>query len=201
MGIKGNLFGSLATFWSELLTEPRQVGSVFPSSRFLASAVVKEVLKGPPSQVLELGAGTGVITEQLVKARLYLQGLVLVEKSPRFAKILKEKYPEVAVNTCCISELDDVGFKPDLPLTIVSSIPFRSLSERDVDLLRAKIEGLSECYPLFRMIQYSYFSKPPFPAPKSCSWKRAGFVFRNIPPAVVWVLVLTRQSNINPAIQ
>lgn len=77
-------------------------------------------------------------------------------------------------------------------LTLVSSLPFRSLPSGDRQRLSDAIAKLSAATPHFRLIQYSYFGKLPFPSPaKHLAWRRKHTVMRNLPPATLWVLEKT----------
>ena len=176
-------------FWREVARSPRGIGSLFPSGRSLGRAVVREVLAGSPGFVIEIGAGTGAITGALLAQRDKFGGLTVLEKSPRMAALLAQRYPETTIRVACASELADQRFPRDVPLTIVSSLPFRSLPARDVASICAMIERLKDHHAGFRFIQYSYFGRVPFPSEGMCmEWRQRRTVFNNMPPATIWVL-------------
>lgn len=180
----------LLLFWRALLNDPRQIGAIAPASRSLSEAMVREVLsRDQPGVVIELGAGTGSITEALFEVRHHLIELIAIEKSPELATNLCQKFPSIAIYSHCASELEHL-FKPQHDtLTLVSSLPFRSLPRRDKRRVSDSIARISEQIPNFRLIQYSYFGRLPFPCPtKNLVWRRRRTIVRNLPPATLWVL-------------
>jgi phosphatidylethanolamine/phosphatidyl-N-methylethanolamine N-methyltransferase len=180
---------SLLAFWGEFLRNPRDVGSVIPSSQMLGTAVAREVLSSKPGYVIEIGAGTGSITHSLVQIRNHLTELIVIEKSEKLAKVLSQRYANVKVNAGCASQLSEMHIPDDQPLTIVSSLPFRSLPHHELEIIRELIGNLGKRKVAFRFIQYSYFGRLPFMNKVSwLTWERKRTVFANIPPATIWVL-------------
>ena len=53
-------------FLQEWFANPKRTGSVVPSSKRLASAMARWLPKDPTRYVLELGPGTGVVTDALI---------------------------------------------------------------------------------------------------------------------------------------
>ena len=179
----------LMPFLQALLRNPRQIGAVAPAGRALCSAMVREVLGRPPGLVIELGAGTGVITRGLLEAREHMSGLIAFEKAPELAACLQKKFPNLTIHPDCASAVGQLQLPGESTLTLVSSLPFRSLPSGDRRRLSDAIAKLSESTPHFRLIQYSYFGKLPFPSPaKHLAWHRKLTVIRNLPPATLWVL-------------
>ena len=66
-------------FLRALLTRPKHVGAVAPSSRMLARAIADEVDPSRPGPVLELGPGTGVITQALLERGVAPERLTTIE--------------------------------------------------------------------------------------------------------------------------
>ena len=66
-----------------------------PSSRRLANLMVADV--GPGSRVIELGAGTGVVTQAILDAGVSPEDLIVIEQNEEFAELLKARFPEVTV--------------------------------------------------------------------------------------------------------
>ena len=50
-----------------------------------------------PGPVIELGPGTGPVTEALVARGVHPSRLVLVEFNPTFCRLLRSRYPEATV--------------------------------------------------------------------------------------------------------
>ena len=55
-------------FFRQWLRSPKSMGAVIPSSRVLARAVTEAVRWAPGEHVIELGAGTGAISQGLIDA-------------------------------------------------------------------------------------------------------------------------------------
>src|SRR5690349_10433297 len=81
-GSAGNKRWSLAhplLFLKAWAAHPLRMGSVFPSSRALCQRIVREAWPMPGKCVLILGAGTGVVPQAFLEARLAPERLVLLE--------------------------------------------------------------------------------------------------------------------------
>jgi phospholipid N-methyltransferase len=84
------------------------IASFSPSSRFLARKMVRGIDWVKAKCVVELGAGTGPITKELVKAAGPSTKLVIVERDPDFCRLLREKFPghEIVEGDAC--KLDQI---------------------------------------------------------------------------------------------
>ncbi|MFL6657269.1 MAG: class I SAM-dependent methyltransferase [Massilia sp.] len=175
-------------FWKELIRHPRRVGSISPSGAALGAAMARVVLEDTPGCVVELGAGTGAITRSLLEIRGQLDDLIVIEKSPGLAKLLAATHPALHVVAGCASLVGKLELPVGGPLTIVSSLPLRSLPLDELAAIQAAIGALSERAG-FRFIQYSYFGRVPFRSQVSwLTWEKMHTVFANLPPATIWVL-------------
>ena len=79
------------------LDKPLATGAVTPSGRFLARAMARYVDLDIPGPVIELGPGTGPVTEALVEHGVDPARLVLVEFNPVFCRLLRSRYPQATV--------------------------------------------------------------------------------------------------------
>ena len=80
------------TFLVEYLKNPRSIGSLVPSSRFLARTMLHYVDFSRVSTIIELGAGTGNITEEIARCKKPGARLLSFEPHPLFYKILVERF-------------------------------------------------------------------------------------------------------------
>jgi phospholipid N-methyltransferase len=80
-------------FFRESRRHFRNTGSLLPSSRFLAKALVTE-LKKPrgPSRILEVGPGTGSVTKQILRHLLPGDRLDAVEINETFLELLQQRF-------------------------------------------------------------------------------------------------------------
>jgi phosphatidylethanolamine/phosphatidyl-N-methylethanolamine N-methyltransferase len=119
------LLGS-GMFVREWVSAPRSIGAICPSSSRLAAAIARQVTRGD-GYVLELGGGTGVVTQALLEAGVPSPRLLVIERSEVFAAHLKARFGKVGVirgDAARASELVPPDARVD---TIVSGLPLRSL--------------------------------------------------------------------------
>jgi phosphatidylethanolamine/phosphatidyl-N-methylethanolamine N-methyltransferase len=166
---------------------PSTVGAILPSSRHLADAMARAACGA--ECLIELGAGTGAITEALRERHPDLPTIV-VELDPLLAAQLRERFPQVDVRAAPAHEVL-AGLPPGAPPTaLVSSLPFRSLPLRLRLRSSLAIERCLIANPSHRLIQYTYQPRVPFDLRlgDSLRWRRLDVVWRNVPPAWVWEL-------------
>jgi phospholipid N-methyltransferase len=71
----------------------RDTGSLLPSSRFLARALVAEMRqRETPGRILEVGPGTGSVTAQILRYLLPGDQLDLVEVNSHFIGLLRDRF-------------------------------------------------------------------------------------------------------------
>lgn len=79
-------------FWQEFRQTFHTTGAVLPSGRSLCKALASQVGRDEvPRRVLEVGPGTGAVTNEIVKRLGPDDRLDLVELNERFAAILRER--------------------------------------------------------------------------------------------------------------
>ena len=81
----------------KFLSNAKSVATVAPSSRALSRATVCGIDWATTKTVVELGAGTGPITQELVKVAPPGVHLIVNEFDPDFCRVLREKFPTVDV--------------------------------------------------------------------------------------------------------
>ena len=86
-------------FIAAWLRAPFKVGALMPSSRALARALAKRVDITRPGLVIELGAGTGVVTQALLEAGIAPKKLLVIEREPKLHSILEAQFP--GLNIIC----------------------------------------------------------------------------------------------------
>ncbi len=132
-------------FLRRFLKSPRSVGSIAPSSRFLAVKMVEAVEWRPGVKVVEFGPGTGPFTEEISR-RLPESGRYLgIERDPVFVKILKQRFPALDVQCESVTELLEIASRRGLlPVDhIVSGLPFASLpADLTLQILDATVSAL-----------------------------------------------------------
>jgi phosphatidylethanolamine/phosphatidyl-N-methylethanolamine N-methyltransferase len=145
-------------FLQEWLQRPQQIGAVVPSSRNLADAMADWLPADPNEYVLELGPGTGAVTHAMLERGLRHDRLVAIEKSPKLARLLRDRFPRIRVITGDAQQLDKL-FKKQLRRvenvgTVISSLPLRIFAPADAEVIASRIRSLLK--PDGTWVQYSY---------------------------------------------
>ena len=84
------------------------IAAFSPSSRFLARSMVRGIDWAKARCVVELGAGTGPITRELVRAAPAHAKLVIVERDADFCRVLRAKFPGQDVVEGDAGRLDEI---------------------------------------------------------------------------------------------
>src|SRR4051812_33365865 len=84
-------------FFRSWMEKPLAMGAVTPSGKALARTMAAYVDPSVPGPIIELGPGTGPVTEALVAQGIDPGRLVLVEFDPAFCQILQQRYPTAMV--------------------------------------------------------------------------------------------------------
>jgi phosphatidylethanolamine/phosphatidyl-N-methylethanolamine N-methyltransferase len=173
-------------FLKALITRPKAVGAVIPSSPALAKAMACQInpKAGP---VLEVGPGTGVISEAILARGVAPAQLTLVEYDEELARHLAARFAKVHVIQGDAFNLDHtLRSHGSTPFgAIVSSLPLLNHPmARRLTYMEAVTRRLAPGAPL---IQFSYGTHAPAVPPPGFAVVRTAQVWANIPPARVWV--------------
>jgi len=145
-------------FLREWIVNPQRTGAVAPSSPQLGAAMARWLPRNPESFVLELGPGTGAVTDALLKYGLREDRLVGIEKNPTMAKILRKRFRQANIITGDAWDLDKLLAELPLPVVsvgaVISSLPLLNFPKEEADSLARKIRQILE--PRGRWVQYSY---------------------------------------------
>jgi phospholipid N-methyltransferase len=173
------------TMLVQFLRAPTFMGGIVPSSAVLARAMSRQAAGF--DAIIEIGAGTGAVTRRLV-ADHPRTALTLVEREPQLARRLARAFSHLRVHDGCVHEQVDALLDQPSRAVAVSSLPFRSLPGDVADATVAVFERFLLADPDRRLVQYSYGLREPFAFRDArLAWRRVERVWRNVPPAVVWV--------------
>lgn len=177
-------------FLQQFIKNPARVGAIMPSSRWLARAMIKAASMHNPTVIVELGAGQGVLTKQLLSHLQPGTRLLVLEIEDAFVKKLQDtiSHPQVEIICDSAEHLEDIlavrGFqKADY---IFSGLPFNAFTKKlSTAILQAVYDILSD-NGSFVAFQYTSFQEKLFRSifPRVSI---AAFEARNIPPALVYV--------------
>lgn len=185
------LLADEARFIRTWLENPVGTGAVSPSGRSLARAMARCVDPERPGPVVELGPGTGPVTEALIARGIDPARLILVEFDPDFCHLLQRRYPAATVIRGDAYRLAETlaGALDQPAATIVSSLPLRNQPVRHrLTLLEQAFEVLQ---PGGSFVQFTYGIASPMPllaGHRPCFEAEVSApVWLNLPPARVWV--------------
>lgn len=126
-------------FLREFLRNFHTTGAVLPSGRWLAAALARYVgASETPQRILEVGPGTGAVTQKIVAALGSEDRLDLVELNDSFVEQLRERFrsdpgfqpaaDRARVLHCAVEELPD-----DAPYDlIISGLPLNNFTPQQV---------------------------------------------------------------------
>jgi len=170
------------------LEKPLATGAVTPSGRVLARTMARYVDPDVAGPVVELGPGTGPVTEALVAEGIEPERLVLVEFNPTFCKLLRARYPGATVVQGDAYGLRRLlgGVLREPAAAIVSGLPLVTKPIRlRLRLLREAMELLRPDAPF---VQFTYAVVPPIPKHVvGIQAEASERIWKNMPPARVWV--------------
>ena len=145
-------------FLQEWLANPQRTGAVAPSSPRLAAAMARWLPTDPESYVLELGPGTGAVTEALLRHGLREDRLVAIEKNPKLAQLLRGRFPSACIIAGDAWQLDNLLRDLPKPVTsvgaVISSLPLLNFEPTQADALAQKIRAILSAGG--KWVQYSY---------------------------------------------
>jgi len=173
-------------FFKRWLANPLQMGSVVPSSKALCKRVVQHSARENDEIIVELGAGTGVISRALLEGGVPAERLFVVEIVPAMVGHLRRVLPGATV-----IEGDARNLPRLIPQswhgrigTVVCGIPLVLLPKPEQ---RRFIDAIETAAPGRGFLHYSYCATSPLPAKRhSLTAKREAWTPLNLPPASVW---------------
>lgn len=181
-------------FFRQWLRAPLTTASVVPSSPRLGRAMALALPEGV-GRVVELGAGTGSITRELLRRRVRPESLFVVELNPEMHRDLQRSFPQSTVVCGDARELPQLlaaadGFRDGKVDAVVSSLGFLTMPP---SLVEEIVSAAFTCLPANGvLVQFTYGPKCPIPAATmkrlALTAKRVDFTLMNLPPASVYVL-------------
>lgn len=183
-------------FLREITRHPAAVGAIAPTLRRAARELVSHCEVRTSARTIELGAGTGAITSEILRQKPASGRVLAIERHPAFAAGLRARFPEVQVAESCGSRLGEVLGALGFPEAdrIVSTLPWgnfeaglqaRILGQAHDALAEGGIFGTLVCFGSqwlpagrrFRRLLGEIFTHV----------EVRGVVWRNVPPAMIYV--------------
>jgi phosphatidylethanolamine/phosphatidyl-N-methylethanolamine N-methyltransferase len=180
-------FSDEARFFRSWFGNPKQIGAVMPSGPVLAETMARAVDPALPGPIVELGPGTGVVTQALLNRGLTPGRFVLVEFDPNFCALLGERFPGVRIVKGDAHRLATTlrGQLEAPAAAVVSSLPLLTKPEPMRSALLAEAFDLMTRDGVF--VQFTYGLTSPVPRSAGFAAQGSARIWRNFPPARVWV--------------
>ena len=175
-------------FLRSWIEKPLHMGAVMPSSKLLARTMAQYVDVDSKGPVVELGPGTGAITNALIEHGVDQKRLVLVEYNPGFCALLRDRYPHARVVQGDAYKLRDSLWKVlDVPASaVVSGLPL--VTKPMLTRLKLMRDAFVALAPGAPFVQFTYSVAPPIPKSlPGVSTEASERIWMNLPPARVWV--------------
>lgn len=83
----------LVLFFQKFLNKGLTISSAVPSSPAMVATILKHIDFDRPGTIVELGAGTGPITVEIIERLRPHHRFVMVENDPDFCEILRRRFP------------------------------------------------------------------------------------------------------------
>jgi phosphatidylethanolamine/phosphatidyl-N-methylethanolamine N-methyltransferase len=174
-------------FLRSWIEKPLHMGAVMPSSKLLARTMAQYVDVESEGPVIELGPGTGAITNALIEHGIDQKRLVLVEYNPSFCALLRDRYPQATIVQGDAYRLRDSLWDMKIPASaVVSGLPLVTKPM----LIRLKLirDAFNALAPGAPFVQFTYSVAPPIPKSlPGVSTEASERIWMNLPPARVWV--------------
>lgn len=167
-------------FFKRFLASPVAVGAVLPTS--LATARIMAAPIDPNGRVLEMGSGTGSITQGILERITDPARLTCVEIDAELARAFHGNFPNVNL---IVGDAENVLGESQPFDAIISGVPFTVMDpakrERIFELIKRKLAPGG----VFVAIQYSLSSKAELE--RNFRNVKVKFSPLNLPPAAIYV--------------
>ncbi|MBS0245965.1 MAG: methyltransferase domain-containing protein [Proteobacteria bacterium] len=174
-------------FFRTWFEKPIRTGAVMPSGKALARRMARCVDPNSTGPVIELGPGTGPVTEALVQHGIDPKRLILVEFDPDFCRLLRTRYPEATVVQGDAYRLRRLlgGIVREPAAAVVSGLPLMTKPPRT--RLRLISDAMALLKPGAPFVQFTYAMGSPIPKDLGAiKGEPSELIWLNVPPARVW---------------
>lgn len=176
----------------QFVKNPRETASVAPSGQKLAN-LMASIVPEDANRIIEVGAGTGVITEAILRRGFSPRALFAVEMNPTLYRMLSSRF--ASIHVACGDARNLASMTRDWRNdrnnvdAICSSLGLLTMDRNIRDEILAAVFSVLRPGGVF--VQYTYGFKCPLGAATRNRFQlehhSAGFAWLNLPPARVFV--------------
>lgn len=176
-----------ALFLKQVIRNPRAMGSIAPSTRYLSRVIGRLAASNQDGPVLEIGAGTGSFTRAMINAGIDPGRLHIVELNAGLCRHLQQQFPGANVVRADATRLREF-LPPETVgqfLLVVSGLPLVNMPRHTSQAIVSEIKACMA--PEGRLLQFTYMPFSPISVSRhALRGERIAWVLRNVPPATVW---------------
>lgn len=182
-------------FFQQFFIEPANIGAIWPSSRRLAEVITERARVRTASFVVELGPGTGSVTEVILEKLSPQARFFAMEINPKFVDILCKTFPHTHIIQDSAEHLSQYvrEFGAETCDCIICGLPFASFSDALQDAVLHEISTVlapggrfvSFGYPFGRLLPRGRRFKQKLSSTFS-KVETTPIVWKNLPPAFAY---------------
>ena len=175
-----------SVFFALWLQKPLRIAAANPSGARLADAVARCIDLKRPGPVLELGAGTGSLTQGLVRAGCPPERIIALESEPALVAVLRRQFPAIRVIEGDATRIGDyLAGNVEWLASVVSGLPIKWFPvEAQYAVVRPCLDLLG---PGGRFLQLTNaFTSPVAVERLGIAGREVGRVWLNLLPAQIW---------------
>ncbi len=185
-------------FLRVMLKNPVSVCALTPSSRRLARVMASGLEIDRDESVMEMGPGTGALTDQIRHILPDDGGYIGIELEPRFVRLLRERFPNLRFEHDSVTRAYQLHADSGTPpvKAVICGLSISTMPAPVIDEIIGNLDRLLRPGSVFRMFQYVHAYYLPSAvrfrrsmAPLFSDYRCDAVVLRNLPPAFVltWV--------------
>ena len=176
-------------FLKTFLKNPKEIGSITPSSRFLKRSMLKNVNFRKAKYIAEYGSGTGIFTKEILANARHDATILCFETNKKFYRYLKKtlKDSRLIIINDTAENIGKYLEKYNIPQIdyVLSSLPFSNLSDqKKTKIMSATKQALNNSG---KFILYRYSNN--FKQYLNYYFRKISTIFVpiNLPPTFVYV--------------
>jgi|CXWL01.1.fsa_nt_gi phosphatidylethanolamine/phosphatidyl-N-methylethanolamine N-methyltransferase len=183
-----------ALFFKKFLAKGRTISSAVPSSKAMVAGILRHIDFSRPATIVELGAGTGPVTQEILEQLRPHHRFAAIENDPDFCEVLRRRFPEVTLleaDAGAVAEpLAKLGInKVDY---VISGLPTPSLPRRTSLAIWKWLQQCLSPNGVFIQITVAPLIFKPFYT-RLFSEVQYQMVWMNVPPGGVYLCSRPRQ--------
>ncbi|HMT01635.1 MAG TPA: rRNA adenine N-6-methyltransferase family protein [Candidatus Absconditabacterales bacterium] len=177
----------MLTYIKQLIKKPKETGTICASSPLLINSVLKNVNFSKDQFIIELGAGDGCFTKEIIKNMSANSQLIIFEINESYKKELEkiignDQRVKLIFDSAENMEKYCEGKQPNV---IVSTVPLTMLDNKIVKNILLEVKKNLQIGGLFLQIQYSLIAKKLIET--HLGEIKLGFELLNIPPSFIYI--------------